>query len=66
MAGPTAAQAARAAEAVRAAPAKPVTVPVALTALGFGAVVGYATMRAGKQQQEPASREDLLRSFGGA
>ena len=64
MAGPTAAQAARAAEAVRAAPAKPVTVPVALTALGFGAVVGYVAMRAGKQ--EPASREDLLRSFGGA
>ena len=61
MAGPTAAQAA---QAVRAAPAKPVTVPVALTALGFGAVVGYVAMRAGKQ--EPASREDLLRSFGGA
>ena len=59
MAGPTAAQAA---QAVRAAPAKPVTVPVALAALGFGAVVGYATMK-----QEPrASREDLLRSFGGA
>ena len=58
MAGPTAAQAA---QAVRAAPATPVTVPVALAALGFGAVVGYATMK-----QEPASREDLLRSFGGA